>query len=1075
MSAVLLQGKRQEFLNALIAVRPSNRFKVVVVDKRSLQVINKALKLAEILEHDVVRIEKIENNRKEDPDTEALYFLTPSKQSVGHLINDLATAAQQPPARAHGRGMDPAPTPTRKQPKYKAAHVYFTSELPNALLNLIKSSRITPHIRALKELCIEYDVHGQGVFLTKLIDYPMYRMYSPIASRGFNDELELISKKLANVCGALRENPAVRYLLLDPDTHGDTKARPLAFLFHTEMERIRETLPNGGASDGGPQTELIIVDRCADPFAPILHEFTYEAMVYDLLEIEDGNKYSYVVELASGEKEMKTMVLDENDSIWQEFRFQHISDAQQGLLAKSQSFVGANKAIADMQAGQKLNLRTMRDVVSNMPQFSDQMALISVHIDIMQKCMDAFKARCLADLGVLEQNLVMGTTPDGVKYTAGDVDVADVLHNPQIEPRDKLRLLLLFFIANPSLVDTERQKLAHLAKLSREARETIKGMGMVIRWAHALDLLKQVKQKPGQVAKSTSKWSLAGIRGATGDNQDNEGENSYDVSRYTPGLKNVLERSIEGNLSEELFPYVVPPERPRDSNPFANTGSSRSTPGLGASGEGAGSTASSMWTSLASSVGLQTQETRPLSGGMAGAGAGAGAGNASRPIKSLRSARPTWQKRDSSPAVSTGSGYATPAGGASGLSPSGAGSVSPLAGAGGSGQRPRQQSARPRVILFVLGGVTMSEIRAADEISRKFDREVLIGSTHLIEPEGYLKDISSLTFELVGENGCPIDLKPSYYALGYGGPPTHDPMSHFDEELYKQKPKLKQLPAPDEAPEPRRGPEHSRRDSPSREHRREHRRERSSSRGRSSSRNPREREHSDRYDGRSGDMRSAGRVDGYPSNSSGSSMRSSSGAHGYADAPMRSAGASREHFDTGSSRGGYSRHDGDYSSREAGSRDRSSPTRHRNYERPEQSQNRNERPSYGEPQNFRAGYDEYRQQQQQQQQLAARSKSLHSSSSSSSYHARSSPHSQHQQQHYQPPPPRPQMTKEQIFREKFEKSQSEWNAQKMGSGQISASNIPDMHKVSLNSSSGRGRSGSSASGEKKPSFLKRYL
>ncbi|KAJ2324107.1 syntaxin binding protein 1, partial [Coemansia sp. RSA 2673] len=228
------------FFNALTSVRPSNRFKVVVVDRRSLNVLNQALKLPEILEHDVARIEMIENGRKDDTSMEAVYFLTPSKQSVARLIGDFGGSLSSQNQRAPGgRGGYGAPPASRQPVKYRAAHIYFTSELPDNLLAL-------------------------------LVDRPFYRLYSPVVVRGFNDELEVISKKLANVCGALKENPVVRYLLLDPETHGDTKARPLAFLFHTEMERIREVLPaaDDDASRRKSPTELIIVDRSADPFAP---------------------------------------------------------------------------------------------------------------------------------------------------------------------------------------------------------------------------------------------------------------------------------------------------------------------------------------------------------------------------------------------------------------------------------------------------------------------------------------------------------------------------------------------------------------------------------------------------------------------------------------------------------------------------------------------------------------------------------------------------------------------------------------------------------------------------------------
>ncbi|KAJ2904240.1 syntaxin binding protein 1, partial [Coemansia aciculifera] len=504
MAANLLQSKRQEFLNALTSVRPNNRFKVVVVDRRSLYILNQELKSSEVYEHDVVRIEKIENGRRDDPSVEALYFLTPSKQSVARLIGDFAPGvSMQHPAGGGRGGFGASPAAANRQTKYRAAHVYFTSELSNSLLALVKNSGITPYIKALKEMCIEYDVNDSRVFLTKLVDRPFYRMYSPVVAGGFNDELELISKKLANVCGTLKENPVVRYLLLDQEVHGDTKARPLAFLFHTEMERIREALPaEDESSSRKSPTELIIVDRSADPYAPVLHEFTYEAMVHDLLEIEDGKKFSYTAQLANGTEETKTVVLDDTDPVWKEFRFQHISDAQQGILKKFQDLVGSNRAIVGMQAGERVDLSRMRDVVNNMPQFKDQMSLIASHITIMQRCMDQFEKLHLSDLGMLEQNLAVGLTPDGDKYKSGDIDIAYVLNNPSIASEDKLRLLLIFFISNPTLTEPERQKLAQLAKLSREARETIKGMGLVIRWKHALDLLQQIKQRPSQRAKS---------------------------------------------------------------------------------------------------------------------------------------------------------------------------------------------------------------------------------------------------------------------------------------------------------------------------------------------------------------------------------------------------------------------------------------------------------------------------------------------------------------------------------------------------------------------------------------------
>ncbi|KAJ1796418.1 syntaxin binding protein 1 [Coemansia sp. RSA 2399] len=1025
MAVDLEENKRQEFLNALISVRPANRFKILVVDKRSLQILNKTLRLSEILEYDILRIEKIENNRKDEPDTEALYFLTPSKQSIIRLINDFPSPQQHRPhphQDARGRPAGAPPGPPSGGPLFK----------------LVKNSGVTSYVKALKEMCIEYDVHDSHVFLTKLLNYPLYRLYSPLLSGMFNDELEMISKKLTNVCGALKETPVVRYLLLDQDTYGDTKARPLAFLFHTEMDRIREALPQN--AENKSQSELIIIDRSADPYAPILHEFTYEAMVYDLLKVDSDDQVAYNVELGDGSTETKQLKLSASDPIWEEFRFQHISDAQDGLLKKFNDLVGSNRSITEMQAGKKLNLSKMRDVVSRLPEFKDQMTVISAHITVMQDCMNEFNERFLNDLGMIEQNIAMGTNPGGEKYAAGDIDIADVLNNPDIKPKDKLRTLLVFFISNPSLTEKERQKLAHMAKFSREAREAIKNMGMVIRWTHALDLLKQLKERPTKATKF-GKWGFGAIGGSNA--KDDQANKPYDLSRYAPAVKNVLEDCVTGKLSEELFPYVVPPERPRDPNPLGNPSSLRSSGmarSAGASGHASDRTsspASSMWTNIANSVGFNTQDSRPVSGSQDAAGA------APRQIKSLRSGRPAWQKRESAPGMTSASttpsaGLGTPSSFSSGQSAS----LSPPANSSA------QAHGRPRIIVYVIGGVTLSEVRAAQEVARKYGREVLVGSTHVLSPSTYMREIAALSFEISDDHGRILNMKPSHFRLGYGGPPDVDPLSTYDENIDKPQPKTASNSNASAASDAS-GMSGS------------------VGSGGSTANYSRSPSREGNNNGHRGHTRNQSRGSSNTSSNSRypdpSTMPSSGRPHGGGGQPhpiasqssMRSAGGGGRSMSEGLPNHSSSLRQTPQISR--GGEHSASPAVQRSADHRQDNADRD----------YRSGYDEYRSQQREQQ--AVRSKSSNSSFNHSSRSG--TPHGMQQQQ----PAPR-QLTKEEMFRAKFEQSQQEWDAQKLNAPNINPSTVPDMHKVSLNpGGGGRGRSGSSSSTSEKPRFLKRYL
>ena len=58
------------------------------------------------------------------------------------------------------------------------------------------------------------------------------------------------------------------------------------------------------------QSQLVIIDRGYDPVAPYLHELTYQAMVYDLLETNAD----------TAELNGKPVLLDEDDDpIWKNY------------------------------------------------------------------------------------------------------------------------------------------------------------------------------------------------------------------------------------------------------------------------------------------------------------------------------------------------------------------------------------------------------------------------------------------------------------------------------------------------------------------------------------------------------------------------------------------------------------------------------------------------------------------------------------------------------------------------------------------------------------------------------------
>lgn len=86
-----------------------------------------------------------------------------------------------------------------------------------------------------------------------------------------------------------------------------------------------------------------------DLFTPVLHEFTYQAMVHDLLPVKEGDKvfYKTVVNQGDANEEEKDMEIGEKDKIWVENRHLHMKDLLEKLAGDFNKFRAENPQFAE--------------------------------------------------------------------------------------------------------------------------------------------------------------------------------------------------------------------------------------------------------------------------------------------------------------------------------------------------------------------------------------------------------------------------------------------------------------------------------------------------------------------------------------------------------------------------------------------------------------------------------------------------------------------------------------------------------------------------------------------------------
>ncbi|KAJ3137919.1 vacuolar sorting protein VPS33/slp1 [Physocladia obscura] len=588
--------------------------------------------MSDILEENVTLVEDISRARTSYPSKEAIYFISPNSDSITALINDF----------------------TRPKPMYAKAHVFFTSPLSDTLFDKIKEGQSSrSFIETLKELNIDF-----------------MRSYSRTQTI---TEIEIIARKLISVFSTLGEMPHIRYY--DPLGDQSSLGYKLANCLQKELDSLHEL-----DSDFPPKSQfrppiLIILDRSFDLMSPLVHEFTYQAMINDLLVMEDG-KYVYQAENNTEETpkdgtppQMTKALLDESDAIWMLIRHWHFADAVEYVRDSFNKFLNENKAASNILNSDPLsnfergfdNLNDMKDTITSLPQFQEMKSKVRL---------DAVAA--------VEQDLATGETAAGTVPRNIMIDMTPVLIDSVIPAYDKLRILMLYIIAQEGIHDMDRKRLLDASKMSIDDSQAITNLGLFgVRLS-----LNQEKRKKIIKDKYTYYGRVAERRKKK--KKKNDGNLPYDLSRFITMFKYIMEDQLTGTLDTQIFPWLkAPPAEDLSQQTKASN--------------------------IQKSIKSTNQALQPLPN----------AGN----TYSLRTTRASWATKPKLANLNDG----TPV---------------TLNSAQDSENDLRKNG--PRIIVFVMGGITFSEIRATYEIIKEYKRDVILGSTSMINSTQFINVLKQI-------------------------------------------------------------------------------------------------------------------------------------------------------------------------------------------------------------------------------------------------------------------------------------------------------------------------------------------
>jgi len=481
--------------------------KVLVMDSETTGIVSMVYTQTQILQHEVFLIDAIERERSDKlPHLKAVYFVRPTAENIRLLQTEF------------------------KDPKYGEYHLFFSNFVRDGQLQQLAEADEHEVVQQIHEYYADY--------LSVTQELVSLNVPSVASLAGASWDQAVFDRIQQGICGlllSLKRRPQIRYqqssemcLRVAETVLGTMEAEQDLFAFR----RL------------DPPPLLLLLDRRDDPVTPLLKQWTYQAMVHELVGISNNR-----VDLRGRPgvtKDMEQIVLSaDQDRFFAENMLLNYGDLAENVKSLLDAFQAKTKSskqigtIADMQA-----------FVESFPQFKKLSGDVTKHVTLLGEINRLVDREGLMEVSQVEQELAC--TQD---HSSAVSEVENLLRKPSISQPNKLRLLLLYALRYERVAD-------HRIGLFTE----------LVGGAETPALVQQMLSQCGAAARSGDLFSNKSWLAVTQKNlkRNLKGvENVY--TQHTPYLARTLESILKGALSEAQFPFV-------GADPAAAAGTKRKAP-----------------------------------------------------------------------------------------------------------------------------------------------------------------------------------------------------------------------------------------------------------------------------------------------------------------------------------------------------------------------------------------------------------------------------------------------------------------------------------------------------------------
>ncbi|KAI0695976.1 Sec1-like protein [Cytidiella melzeri] len=481
-------------------VSTPNAMKVLLLDTHTTPIVSLASTQSTLLSHQVYLTDRIDNKKRERmAHMKCVCFLQPSEDSLEALEMEL------------------------REPKYGEYYLYFSNILSKTSIERLADVDEYEVVREVQEYFADFSPIMPSLFSLNYVPSSSRSLYESSANTWDPKALDRCVQGLVAVLLSLKKKPVIRY----------EKSSPMAKKLGVEMQhRIQSESSLFDFRGTQVPPLLLILDRRSDPVTPLLSQWTYQAMVHELLGIQNGRvDLSLVPDIRPELKEI-TLTLS-TDPFFQAHHLATFGDLGTSLKSYVQSYQSHSLANSPSSIN---SISDMKRFVEEYPEFRKLGGNVSKHVALVGELSRLVERDKLLEIGEVEQGLATGSGADLKSVQA-------VITSPAVPVWNKLRLVMLYALRYQKSQANSVASLITLALENGVSREDARLVYVILNIAGSDQRQEELFSAETLLAKGRS--ALKGLKGV---------ENVY--MQHTPHLSQTLENVLKGRLRDATFPFL---------------------------------------------------------------------------------------------------------------------------------------------------------------------------------------------------------------------------------------------------------------------------------------------------------------------------------------------------------------------------------------------------------------------------------------------------------------------------------------------------------------------------------------